>query len=99
MPELLNRPVKEWDAFYGAVLEHEGTGRLRTIKARLYDKLELIHDEIEDLEDLKETVFQAFTPDVCRDIDKQVEDLVQQGQAISLQIEVLTRLLGEEATI
>lgn len=96
MPDLMQRPVTEWDAFYTAVLTQVGSERLRRIKSRLYEQLELIHEAIEDLEEIKDLFLPV--PDralFARDIECQVEELVQEGQLLSLQIEVLTGLLGE----
>lgn len=87
--------IETWQSYYSALLEAEGVDRLRRVKSRLYEKLESINEEIESLEDDRERFFGRH-PEISPFIEKEVEGLISTGREVSIRLETVIGLLGEE---
>lgn len=84
-----------WQAYYSALLEQEGPERLRRVKSGLYEKLESINEEIDSLEEDRERFFVRH-PEIAPFIEQEVEGLIDTGREISIRLETVIGLLGEE---
>jgi len=87
--------IATWQAYYSALMVQEGADRLRRVKSRLYEKLESINEEIESLEEDRERIF-GRQPEVVTFIECEVEDLITTGREVSIRLETVIGLLGEE---
>ncbi|MNY42556.1 hypothetical protein D3C86_1774590 [compost metagenome] len=90
--------TQDWATYYAVIFEKQGKDRLRRIKTRLYEKLEAINEELDDLEEQKEVLLVPEHPELVPFIDQQVEALLTAGRAISIQLErVIVMLEGDGA--
>ncbi|MNK51669.1 hypothetical protein D3C87_705830 [compost metagenome] len=87
--------IATWRAYYSALLAQEGAERLRRVKSRLYEKLESINEEIESLEEDRERIF-GRQPEIVTFIEREVESLITTGREVSIRLETVIGLLGEE---
>lgn len=87
--------LSTWQTYYGLLLETEGTERLRRIKGRLYETLETINAEIESLEEDRERIFGRHA-EIASFLEQEVERLIATGREISIRLETVIGLLGEE---
>lgn len=97
MPQQQTIPtgMATWQAYYSALWEQEGAERLRRVKHGLYDQLESIHEEIESLEEDRERIFGRH-PELSAFIEREVEGLITAGREVSIRLETVIGLLGEE---
>lgn len=84
-----------WQEYYTGLLEQEGMERLRRVKGQLYEKLESINEEIESLEEDRERIFGRH-PVLSPFIEQEVEGLITTGREVSIRLETVIGLLGEE---
>jgi len=87
--------ITTWQAYYSALMAQEGADRLRRVKSRLYEKLESINEEIESLEEDRERIFGRH-PEISPFIEHEVEGLITTGREVSIRLETVIGLLGEE---
>lgn len=87
--------ITTWQAYYSALMVQEGADRLRRVKHRLYEKLESINEEIESLEEDRERIFGRH-PEISPFIEREVEGLITTGREVSIRLETVIGLLGEE---
>lgn len=87
--------IATWQAYYAALLDQDGPERLRRIKHRLYEKLESLNEEIESLEEDRERIF-ARDARISPFIEREVERLLVTGREVSIRLETVIGLLGEE---
>lgn len=87
--------IATWQAYYSVLLEQEGVERLRRVKSRLYEKLESINEEIESLEEDRERIFGRHA-EISPFIEQEVESLLTTGREVSIRLETVIGLLGEE---
>lgn len=90
--------VHDWMTYYSTLRDKLGVDKLRRVKSRLYEKLETINEEIDELEEDKELHFLPEHPEFVQFIDQQIEELVASGRLVSIQLETVIGLL-EEATL
>lgn len=95
MTEMTTTQGVDWIAYYGVLREKLGRDKLRRIKSRLYEKLETINGEIDELEEDKELHFLPQHPEFATFIDAQVEQLLADGRAVSIQLETVIGLIEE----
>lgn len=87
------QPIQDWTAYYQILAERQGPERLRRLKARLYEKLEVINEEIDELEADKELFCIVEHPEYVPMLDAQVERLLAAGREASIQLEVVIELM------
>lgn len=87
--------ITTWRAYYSALMDQEGAERLRRVKSRLYEKLESINEEIESLEEDRERIF-GRDLELSPFIEGEVEGLITTGREVSIRLETVIGLLGEE---
>jgi hypothetical protein len=87
-----SRPT-DWLTYYEILRDKLGVDKLRRIKTRLYEKLENINGELDELEEDKELHFQPGYPEFAAFIDQQVESLLTAGREVSIQLETVIGLL------
>lgn len=85
----------DWMTYYAILHEKQGLDKLRRIKSRLYEKLETINGEIDELEEDKELHFAPEHPEFVPFIDQQIETLLASGREVSIQLETVIGLLSE----
>lgn len=85
----------DWMTYYATLRDKLGVDKLRRIKSRLYEKLETINGEIDELEEDKELHFFPDHPEFVPFIEQQIEALVTVGQQVSIQLETVIGLLEE----
>lgn len=90
--------MQDWATYYAVIQEKQGNEKLRRIKSRLYEKLEAINDEIDDLEEQKELFLVPEHPELVPFIDQQVEALLTAGRAISIQLERVIGMLEDHGS-
>lgn len=95
MPTTATTTTKDWSSYYTLMAELEGMDKLRRIKTRLYEKLEAINEEIEELEEDKERLFMPKHPHCTALIEHEVEQLIAIGRDVSIQLETIIGILGE----
>lgn len=88
---------QDWSTYYAVILEKQGLDKLRRIKTRLYEKLETINEEIDDIEEQKELFLIPEHPALVPLIDQQIEALLSAGRAISIQLERVIGMLEEDS--
>ncbi|MBO9539644.1 hypothetical protein J7643_03525 [bacterium] len=89
---------QDWSTYFTVILEKQGRDKLRRVKTRLYEKLEAINEEIDDMEEQKELFLLPEHPELVPFIDQQVETLLSAGRALSIQLEQVIGLLEEDAS-
>jgi hypothetical protein len=90
--------TQEWAKYYAVILEKQGQGKLRRIKTRLYEKLEAINEELDDLEEQKELFLTPEHPELVPFVEQEIEALLSAGREISIQLEqVIMMLDGDDA--
>lgn len=87
--------VNDWTTYYSTLRDKLGVDKLRRVKHRLYEKLETINGEIDELEEDKELHFLPEHPQFIPFIEQQIEALVAMGQQVSIQLETVIGLLEE----
>lgn len=97
MPHTASTQVHDWTSYYQILSERQGPERLRRIKTRLYEKLEVINDEIDELEADKELFCNVEFPEFVPLLDQQVEELLTSGRQVSIQLETVIELLIQPA--
>lgn len=85
----------DWMTYYTTLRDKLGVDKLRRVKSRLYEKLETINGEIDELEEDKELHFLPEHPEFVPFIEQQIETLVTSGQQVSIQLETVIGLLEE----
>lgn len=85
----------DWMTYYTTLRDKLGVDKLRRVKSRLYEKLETINGEIDELEEDKELHFQPDHPEFIPFIEQQIEALVTSGRQVSIQLETVIGLLEE----
>jgi hypothetical protein len=93
--QMTHADISTWQAYYTVLLEQDGMERLRRIKSRLYEKLESLNEEIESLEEDRERIFGRH-PQISPFIEREVEGLLSTGREVSIRLETVIGLLGEE---
>lgn len=95
MTQQTSTQVNDWTTYYSTLRDKLGVDKLRRIKSRLYEKLETINGEIDELEEDKELHFLPEHPEFIPFIEAQIEALVTSGQQVSIQLETVIGLLEE----
>lgn len=95
MTQPTSTQAHDWMTYYTTLRDKLGVDKLRRIKSRLYEKLETINGEIDELEEDKELHFQPDHPEFLSFIEHQIEALVTSGQQVSIQLETVIGLLEE----
>jgi hypothetical protein len=85
----------DWHSYYETLRDKRGLDKLRRIKSRLYEKLESINGEIDELEEDKELHFLPDHPEFVPFLDQQIEALLASGREVSIQLETVIGLLDE----
>lgn len=93
MPHPASTQRIDWLAYYEILRDKQGAEKLKRIKNRLYEKLETINGEIDELEEDKELHFQPEHPEFVPFIDDQIETLLTAGREVSIQLETVIGLL------
>lgn len=99
MSPMTATPTQDWARYYAVVLEKQGQDKLRRLKTRLYEKLEAINEEIDDLEEQKEVLLVPEHPELVPFIDQQVEALLSTGRALSIQLEQVIIMLEDDGAL